>query len=61
MASEIKASGFVTQEEIQDYEKFNQDFLDSKPAVEEEERDVEEEEKEDYYPEMQKEYESNEK
>ena len=28
LSTEIKASGFATQEEMTDYEKFNQDYLD---------------------------------
>ena len=34
--NEVKASGFATQEEMRDFDQFNQDFLDNKPDANDE-------------------------
>ena len=38
--TEIKASGFATQQEITDFDKFNQEFLDNKPEQQEQQEET---------------------
>jgi len=43
LATEIKASGFATSQEMQDYEKLNENYLDKKPEVDQEQEEKKEE------------------
>lgn len=47
LATEIKASGFATQDEMQDFDKVNQTYLDSRPEAGDEPAEEEEQVDED--------------